>query len=322
MADDLALVRLAATQLRAVTAKQLGGLGFSWNAIVHRLDRGLMRRLWRGIYLLGPDAPSLRTLARAALLTCNDDAVISHRWAAYFWRILRDPPELPVDVTRTKGSHRGREEVRVHRTLLTDTRDFTTRLGLAITTPERTILDLADVLSDWALEAAVAEAMVLGLVTTDSLKAILRRAGRRRGALKLERVVDERPGLTRSQYERILRRICRDADLPQPWTNYVLHGREVDFYFPDTTPPVVVEVNPFSTHGHKRAHDRDTRKLTNLAARGYRVLGFTDTQLTEQPLYVAAKLSEALAQSSSNTAGEFARRANASMPFAGRGREK
>ena len=204
--------------------------------------------------------------------------------------------EGPVHVTVARPSARARKkrDIIVHRTLLTDPRDFTTRLGLPITSPERTILDLADVLSEWELEAVIAEAQVRKLVTVDSLKAILARAGRRRGVPKLARALADSPGLTRSQYERILRRICREAGLPQPRTNYVLHGYEVDFYFPLPGKGVVIEVNPFSTHGNKRAHNRDTHKLTDLAARGYRVLGFTDDDLTNRPLYVAAKIAEAL----------------------------
>jgi very-short-patch-repair endonuclease len=319
MADDLAAARLAATQMRLLRADQLADLGFSWNAIAHRLEHGRLRRLWRGMYLLGPDAPSYRTLGRAGVLTCKDEAVLSCEWAGYFWG-LRPEPDLPIEVTRTKGSHRGRKQVFVHRTLLTDPRDYTERLGLPITTPERTILDLAERLSDWDLQALIAEALVRKLVTVHSLKSLIKRAGRHRGVSKLKRALEESPGLTRSQYERLLVRICRAAKLPQPIMNARLHGYEVDAYFEQHG--VIVEVNPFSTHGHKRAHDKDTRKIADLTAKGYIVLPFTDTQLTKEPLYVVARLQEALTQSSSRTAGEFARRASASMPLAGSGREK
>src|SRR4051794_29974165 len=185
MADDLAAVRLAATQMRLLRADQLADLDFTWNAIKHRLDRGLMRRLWHGMYLLGPDAPSYRTLARAGVLTCKDEAVVSCEWAGYFWS-LRPEPDMPVEVTRTAGSHRGRKKkVRVHRTILTDPRDYTQRLGLPITTPERTILDLAERLSDWGLQALIADAIVRKLVTVHSLKSLVNRAGRHRGVAKL-----------------------------------------------------------------------------------------------------------------------------------------
>ena len=305
--------------MRAIRADQLYAAGLDRNAITRRLERGLIRRLWWGMYLLGPDAPSYRTLARAGVLTCNDEAVVSDRWASYFWG-LEPAPEMPVDVTRTAGSHRGRKEVLVHRTILTDPRDFTTRLGLPITTPARTILDRAEHLSQYRLEALIADAQVKSLVTVDALKAVIDRAGRRNGVPKLARALHDGPGLTRSEYERLLRRICRQADLPQPLTNVMVEGYEVDFFFAEYS--VIVEVNPFSTHGHRRAHHKDTRKRTELAARGYVVLGFTDTQLLREQLYVVARLQSALAQSSSRTAGEWARRTSASMPVAGSGREK
>jgi very-short-patch-repair endonuclease len=130
-------------------------------------------------------------------------------------------------------------------------------------------------------------------VTVRSLKAVVNRAGRRKGVARLNRALEESPGLTRSEYERRLRRICRQANLPQPRMNAIVDGYEVDAYFEQHR--VVVEVNPFSTHGHKRAHEKDTRKLAELAAKGFAVLPFTGDEITEQPLYVAARIAEALA---------------------------
>src|SRR4051812_372479 len=70
---DAGAARLAAAQDRAVTTEQLANVGLSRNAITHRVKHRQLRRLWDGVYLLGPDAPSRRTLARAALLTCGDE---------------------------------------------------------------------------------------------------------------------------------------------------------------------------------------------------------------------------------------------------------
>ena len=138
--------------------------------------------------------------------------------------------------------------------------------------------------------------------------------------MRLRRALTESTELTRSQYERLLRRICHAADLPQPRMNVIVEGYEVDAYFEQHG--VIVEVNPFSTHGHRRAHDKDTRKIAELTAKGYVLIPFTDTQLTKESLYVAATLAAALTQSSSITAGEFVRRTSDSMPLAGSGREK
>ena len=320
-AVDAIIARIAATQNGRVTRKQLLAAGVTSDAIKHRLKTGRLHIVHRGTYAVGHLATDLRARARQALLAFDGLVFISHWWAAAFWGLM-PWPDGPVHVTVAKPTARARKhgDIVVLRTTLLDPRDFTERLGLPITTPERTILDLAERLSDWELQALIADAMVRKLVTVHSLMAIVNRAGRRHGVAKLRRALTESPGLTRSEYERLLVRICRAAKLPQPIMNAKLHGYEVDAYFAEYG--VVVEVNPFSTHGHKRAHDNDTRKLTDLAARGYIVLGFTDKQLKEQPLYVVAKIQEALAQSSSSTAGAFARRTSASMPLAGSGREK
>jgi very-short-patch-repair endonuclease len=318
--EDAAVARTAVRQEGVVTIEQLTSAGLSRNAIRHRVEHHLLQRLWRGVYLLGPLAPGPLALAMAAILTCRQGAVLSYRWAAAVWGFA-PYPDVPVDVTVAAGSHRGRRQVRVHRTSLIDRRDFTRRRNLPITTPARTLLDLAAVLDSRALEAAVAEAQVLRLVTFRQLQAILARAGRHPGALKLRRALDHGPGLTRSQYERILRRIAREAGLPQPRTNAKIGRWEVDFHWPDAG--LIVEVDPYSTHGHSRAFEKDHRKGAELTAMGYRVMGFTDRQLTNEPLFVAATLAAALAvQSSSSTAGAFARRTSDSMPLAGSGREK
>ena len=58
MADDAAIARLAARQQRVVSSEQLSGAGFTWNAIAHRLEHGVLQRLWRGIYLVGRGSPT------------------------------------------------------------------------------------------------------------------------------------------------------------------------------------------------------------------------------------------------------------------------
>lgn len=319
MVAEAAVARKAAQQEGVVTIEQLTDARLSRSAIRHRVEHGLLQHLWRGVYLLGPLAPGPVALAMAAILTCRKGAVLSYRWAAALWGFM-PYPELPVDVTVARGSHRGREEVYVHRTVLLDKRDFTRLRNLPITTPARTLLDLAAVLDIRALEAAVAEAQVRRLVTPHALHRILRRAGRHPGAPRLQRVLDHGPGLTRSQYERLLLHILRQADLPQPLTNHRIGRWEVDFYFADAA--LIVEVDPYSTHGHHRAFEKDRRKAAELTALGYRVIAFTDKQLTEEPLYVAAAMAAALAQSPNVTAGELARRTSASIPLAGSGREK
>ena len=263
MADDAAIARRAARQQRVVSGEQLAEAGFTWNAIAHRLKHGSLQRLWRGVYLVGPGKPDQLSLAMAAILTCGD-AVISHRWAGRQWRFI-DAAPLPVDVIVASGSHRGRAEVQVHRTILLDPRDFTTHDGIPITSPARTLLDLASVVTTNVLECAIAEAQVLQRVNARHLRDVIARSGRHPGAAKLARALEAGPDLTRSEAERILRRLLKQAGLAEPRTNQRVNGYEVDFYFPSHA--VIVEVDGYGPHSTRRAFERDHKKRTQLATR-------------------------------------------------------
>ena len=229
-----------------------------------------------------------------AVLTCGE-GVLSHRWAGARWRFLGHG-RLPVDVIVASGSHRGRAEVRVHRTVLLDRRDFTTLDGIPVTTAARTLLDLAAVVEAHALERAIAEAQVLRRVNERNLADVIARSGRHPGAAKLGRALDHGPDLTRSEAERILRRLLKEAGLPQPRTNQRVNGYEVDFYFPSQA--VIVEVDGYGPHSTRRAFERDRRKRAELSAAGYQVLPFTYRQLTDEPTWVVAQVAQTLAQSS------------------------
>lgn len=126
--------------------------------------------------------------------------------------------------------------------------------------------------------------------------------------------------MTRSEAERLLLRLLRAARLPAPRVNVKVLRFEVDFFWPDRR--LIVEVDGYAFHGHRAAFERDSRRRAVLAANGYVVVPVTWRRLTEEPHAVTATIAAALAQSSSSTAGEFARRTSDSMPVAGRGREK
>ena len=60
-----------------VTTGRLAAAGFSDRAISRRVDAGLLRRLHRGVYAIGPiEAPTARYAA--ALLACSPGATLSH----------------------------------------------------------------------------------------------------------------------------------------------------------------------------------------------------------------------------------------------------
>jgi len=291
MPDDAGIARLAASQKRVVTSEQMARADFSWNAIDHRIKQGVVQRLWQGVYMLGPGDPDHATLAMAAVLTCSD-AVLGYYWAGSLWGFV-ESVRLPVDVIVTAGSRRGRDEVYVHGTILLEPRDVTRKDGLPLTTPARTLLDLARVVTFHRLETLIADAMVLRLVNERHLREVIARSGRHPGAARLRRALDAGPGLTRSEIERILRRLLKAAGLPDPLTNHRLPQGEVDFYFPSRF--VVVEVDGRGPHGTPRAFEHDRKKRSEIAVAGYVVLQFSDKQLVEEPTWVIAQIAQALA---------------------------
>lgn len=289
---DADLARLAG-RLRTLTLEQLLAAGLTPEAIEHRVRQGRLQRLWTGVYLVGPAPPHPLSLAHGAIASCAGPAWVSFRWAAYVDGFA-PAPELPVDVTVRSGSRDGRPgKVKVHRSALLEPRDVTIRHGIPMTTAARAILDIAETASAIELEALIADAHVAKVLTERQLHDVLNRAGRRRGAAKLRRILTDAPGLTLSEAERILRRLLKQAGLPQPTTNYAIGRYKADFAWPRHK--LIVELDSWAYHGHRKAFHHDRRRNAELTAQGWSVLPVTPQQLRDEPLKVLARIAEALA---------------------------
>ena len=292
--SDGELARLAGRH-RVLTHRQLRTAGLSGEAIAYRVAQGRLQPQCRGVYVVGPAAPPPLTLAVVAVAATGGNGFLSHRWGAYGWS-FGPLPELPVDVTVVRGSRRGRpDKVRVHRSRILERRDMTTRHGIPILSPARILLDLAATATAYELERLVADAQVAGVVAEEQIAELLRRAGRHPGAVRLGAIVAERPGLTRAESERILRRLLRAAGLPQPEADAPLLGRyRADFLF--RAHRLVLEVDGFGTHGHRQAFEHDRRRNAALTAAGFSVMQITWRQLHDEPVAVVARIAAALAR--------------------------
>ena len=92
----------------------------------------------------------------AAVLASGTDAVLSHRSAAALWRIV---PRWPSTVEVTAPTKHRLKGIHIHRS---PNADATTHYGIPVTTPARTLVDLADVLNSKQLTRALNEAQVHG----------------------------------------------------------------------------------------------------------------------------------------------------------------
>lgn len=290
----LTIARLATAQKGPVSRQQLREAGLDGNTIDRRSATGQLHRMYRGVYLVGHEA--LAPLAResAALLVCGEGAAISHESGARIWSPTPgawDGPEVHVTVVARRL--RSREGLRIHRTSEMEPADIRHKDGIAVTSPTRTLIDLAATGSRH-LERAFIEGHGQRLFRAGEVEAAIRRAGARPGVRALRALVEAHAsGFTRSKGEREFRALVRAARLPEPGVNAPLLGYVVDFLWPEHN--LVVEFDSYGFHGHRGAFESDRRRDATLVAAGYRVIRVTWLQVRREPLAVVANVARALA---------------------------
>ena len=82
-------------------------MGFTRGAIKHRVAGGRLIRVHQGVYAVGHEALSDRGRMIAGLLAAGPGAALSHRTAAYLWKLIRSMPQF-IDVTLTDRAARRR----------------------------------------------------------------------------------------------------------------------------------------------------------------------------------------------------------------------
>lgn len=288
--------RLAARQHGVVTRRQLRSEGFDGAVVDQRVRTRRLRPIHRGVYLVGPVAPP-NAPEMAACLACGPRAVLSHRTAGVHWKILKartGPRSVEVTIP---GGYRRRPGIRVYRIRTLQPGETTRLMGIPVTTPVRTLFDLAGHLRRRPLERAVAEAIARRLTSPEEVLAMSRRHARRRGAARLRATVEAGdPARTRSEAEERFLTLVRRARLDPPEVNVTLGRYEVDFYWPRSR--LAVEMDGMSFHTSRRAFERDRLRDGELAARGVRVVRVTWRQLSREPEALLVRLGRALSGAS------------------------
>lgn len=200
-----------------------------------------------------------------------------------------------MSVRTPGGRQRGR--VRLHRVPTLRADETTLHHNIPVTTPTRTLLDLASTLPRAGLERALDRAESLELFDLRELqRAIDAHQGRRGSAALAAALAAYEPTITRSVLEEAFLALCADQALERPQANARVCGLEVDFYF--ARQRLCVEVDGYRYHRTRRAFERDRERDAILAANGYRTLRFTDRQVTRRPREVAAAITKVTPRSS------------------------
>jgi very-short-patch-repair endonuclease len=281
---DGAIAEIARRQHGVVARRQLTEVGLSDDAIDRRLRAGRLLPLHRGVYALGYRSGSRESAWMAAVLAGGRQAVLSHRSAAAVWGLR--PASTRIDVTTPRGQD-PRRGIRFHRSKL-PADETTVKNGIPVTTVPRTLFDLAALLDHRRLERALNEAEVLQLWDELSLHDLLRRHPRRHGNRAVRALLQARragPTRTKSDLEVLFLTFADRFGLPQPETNALVEGLEVDCVW--RAQRLVIEVDGWATHRTRAAFERDREKSRVLQAAGWRCVAVTSRQMEESAHEVA-----------------------------------
>ncbi len=174
-APDYALLyALASTQAGYFTTKQARAHGVSWRALTHHAGRGRFQRVRRGLYRFRdyPSSPYEDVVA-AWLAIGAERSTVSHETALDIYD-LTDliPSSVHLTVPRAQRGLRPPAGVQLHTTLhpLRDD-EISTREGMRLTTPERTLLDAAEAgTAPDQVERGILTALKRGWVTPAQLR--------------------------------------------------------------------------------------------------------------------------------------------------------
>ncbi len=224
----------------------------------------------------------------AAVLACGEGAALSHFSAAVLWGILEGEGQK-IHVTAPKN-RRSRGLV-VHWAPLEGER--VRRDGIVVTTPARTLIDLADVVPRRRiLERAFDEAEYLGL----DWRSAAPRHGRRGSGLLTSVLAFHTPGSTRTHpgLEEMFLLFLDERGFPRPEVNVYVEGYECDFVWREQR--LIIETDGARAHATHRAKRRDPVRDADLQLAGWLVIRITYMRLLNEPSAVEEQIRRAFRQ--------------------------
>ena len=260
-----------------MTRRDLLAIGFDARSIEYRIAKGRLHRIHAGVYAVG--RPQLTREGRwmAAVLACGPGAALSHHSAAAFWGFGREWAR-GIDVSVRRECYLRRSGIRPRSRPSLPADDVVIRHGIPVTTPARTIVDVATEMGPDRLERAVNEADKLDLLDAEEFGLGLDRFAGEPGVRPLRRLLDPYTfRLSDSDLEIAFRPIARAAGLPPPLTKERVNGFEVDFFWPHLG--LVVEADGLRYHRTPSEQTRDRLRDQTHTAAGLTHLRFTHWQV-------------------------------------------
>ncbi len=227
--------------------------------------------------------------------------MVSHGTAAALHGLWDYWPHF-IDVTVPVEAGRKINGIRCRRCRYPEPEEIEARNRLVVTTPARTLVDLAGIVDLEALRKTVGRSAIRKKLDLQAVDLAIYNAKGRRGLERLElalvpyRTKDGKVPDVRSDFETLVLPELIELGSARPQVNAWLHidGERfmVDFLWEEAS--VLVETDGRETHETPEAFQSDRRRDQFLAAAGYRVLRVTWHQLHGERAAVLDRVSRAL----------------------------
>ena len=294
------VLELALKQHCVFSVAQAKGLGIDHRMLNRAVTAGRLIRDLPSVYRVpGPDVSWESRLMAAQLWLGRPDGAVSHQAAAAFWHLPGFRQGL-IELSTSRWK-RPLPPVVVHRVGAEISGHTMTVAHIRVTNAGWTLVDLAGLIDEDHLEAAIEDAIRRDLTTVKHMRWVIgQRQGKGlKGIKALRRLLDgPGPPITESQFEIRLLQALRKASVPVPERQYEIRdgGRtiaRVDFAYPWAK--VAIEADSYTFHSGRDAWESDLDRRSALTAMGWLVIHVTHRQMRSGMGEVAKRVTNALA---------------------------
>ena len=230
----------------------------------------------------------------AATLWLGDDSAVSHLTSGTLLR-LDSCKTTELDLSVLRDVRRRVDGVRIHRVAQLPRIDRVSVDGIPCTSATRTLLDVASVLEEEALEVAFESARRMGLTSPSFLAKRAGDLGTRPGATAIKQLLGhQQPGERSLQYrlEVKMARLLRASALPVFERQFPLGTFRLDFARPELR--LGVECEGFEYHGSRLQWKQDKKRTAWIEAQGWRLLFVSWDDVTLEPQQTLDRVALAL----------------------------
>lgn len=271
-----------------ITLAQARSAGLSEYTVRRKVQSSAWRRCGFGVYFADDRPFTTAARIRAAVWSRAPRAAASGLAAAWWLGLMAiHPNRIEVTVPRTSNG-RAPADIRLRRRDLSEA-DVIVHRDLRVTSVAFTVLEAAARASGG--QAIMDAALQRRVGLADLQRAHLRNRGRY-GAPAARLMLQAAAGGARSEAERLVIRLLRDAGITGWHANYPVGPYSVDIAFP--TQRVAIEIDGWAFHSDQEAFQKDRKRQNWLALHGWQVLRFTWLDITQHPERVLREIRAAI----------------------------